>query len=249
MNSRLECHKVTARHGPLEVVHGVDLDILRGRVTVVTGPNGAGKTSLLRRIAGALPGDGAILLDGNHVGNVPSHRRVRAGIVTVPDTRGLFGELTVAENLELVTTLLPKRRRREALRFAEEAFPVLFQRADAPAGALSGGEQQMVAMARSLILEPAVLLLDEPSSGLAPRIVDEIGEVIGDLRERGVGVLLVEQNLVLANAVADSVAVMIAGEIALRGDGTSLLDPETLADAYLGGEDQMGKINNAQMEN
>jgi branched-chain amino acid transport system ATP-binding protein len=231
----LVCRALTARYGPIEVCRGVDLDLAEGHGTVVTGPNGAGKTTLLRRISGHVAGGGELRLDDTEIGRLPAHRRAHLGILSVPDTRGLFPQLSVRENLELAALLLPRAERREALARGAERFPVVVERSAAAAGALSGGEQQMVALARMLVLQPRVLLLDEPSQGLAPRVVEEIAVAIGELRDVGVAVLLVEQHLALASAVADSVAVMVGGEIVMRGGGPRLLDETTLAEAYLGG--------------
>ena len=234
MSELLKCTAVTARYGPIEVCHGIDLELSPGKVAVLTGPNGAGKTTLLRRITGQVPGGGEIRLGEREIGRMAAHKRAKHGLLCVPESRGLFPELSVRENIDLAALLLPRGERAAAFERAAVRFPVVAERAQTPVGALSGGEQQMVALARMVVLRPAVLLLDEPSQGLAPLIVQEIGVVIRELREAGVAVLLVEQHLGLAAEVADSCVVLIAGEITMRGDGSELLDEDTLADAYLG---------------
>jgi len=234
MTVAMRCTNLSAGYGPLEVCRRVDLDLRAGEVTVVTGPNGAGKTTLLRRIAGQCGGGGTIVLGGREIGHLPAHRRVALGLLTVPDTRGLIRELSAAENVQLAATLLPPPQRAAALARAAARFPLITERAHARAGALSGGEQQMVALARILVLQPAVVLLDEPSQGLAPRIVDEVAHVIREIRAAGTAVLLVEQHLGLAAAVADFVAVLVGGEIVMRKAGAELLQNEdALLEAYL----------------
>ena len=234
MSAVLELDGVTAGYGSIEVCRGIDLTLRSGHVTVITGPNGAGKTTLVRRISGHAAGTGRLTLRGDDLDGLPPHRRARAGVLVVPEGRGLLADLTVAENLQLAATLVPEAVRAERLAQAKGRYPVIAERGAAVAGSLSGGEQQMLALARTLIVRPAALVLDEPSQSLAPRIVDEIALVVDDLRSQGCAVLLIEQHLGLARRVADSAAVMVGGRIVLSGDGTDLLEEKRLAETYLG---------------
>lgn len=234
MSAVLELSDVTAAYGSIEVCHGIDLEVRRGQVAILTGPNGAGKTTLIRRIIGHVRGSGDIIYGKYTLDRMPVHARARAGIHVLPEGRGLISDLTVSENLQLAALLAPTSERDERLALAADRYPVVADRKAAIAGSLSGGEQQMLALALTLIIRPPVLILDEPSQSLAPRIVDEIATVIEDLRSQGSAVLLIEQHLGLAKRVGDSVAVMVGGRIVSRGDGTELLDEERLAEMYLG---------------
>lgn len=234
MSAVLELSAASAAYGSIEVCHGIDLALHSGHVTIVTGPNGAGKTTLVRRISGHVSGSGRLLLRGQDIDRLARYARARAGVLVVPEGRGLLPDLTVGENLQLAALLAPTPVRQERLAHAADRYPVVAERKAAIAGSLSGGEQQMLALARTLIIRPPVLILDEPSQSLAPRIVNEIAIVVEDLRSQGSAVLLVEQHLSLAKRVGDSVIVMVGGQVVLRGDGTDLLDEERLAETYLG---------------
>jgi branched-chain amino acid transport system ATP-binding protein len=227
-----------AGYGHVEVLHGVDVALAPGEMVTVVGANGAGKSTLLKAIAGLLPArTGSVTLEGSDITRTRAERRVGAGMALVPEGRRLFGPLTVAENLDLGA--YSKRRAgaprlAEARRRVEDLFPVLAERVDQPAATLSGGEQQMLAIGRALMSEPRVLLLDEPSLGLAPLVVKEIFLALDRLRADGVTVLLVEQDARLALAHADRGYVMRTGEIVLSGTAAELLADEDIRLIYLG---------------
>jgi branched-chain amino acid transport system ATP-binding protein len=227
-----------AGYGRVEVLHGVDITLAPGEMVTVVGANGAGKSTLLKAIAGLVPArTGSIALEGFDITRTRAERRVTAGMALVPEGRRLFGPLTVAENLELgaytrrragTAGLAGTRKRVNGL------FPVLAERVDQPAATLSGGEQQMLAIGRALMSEPRVLLLDEPSLGLAPLVVKEIFAALDRLRADGVTVLLVEQDARLALAHADRGYVMRTGEVVLSGTAADLLADEDVRLIYLG---------------
>ena len=224
---------VTAAYGRIEVLHGVDLTVPRGSVVALLGPNGAGKSTALKVVAGQLaPTGGHVHLSGHHVNGVSPERLARAGLCTVPEGRGVFPNLTVAENLRLFAyaTKTPERRIRE-LSFGR--FPRLAERHHQLAGRLSGGEQQMLAMARALATSPALLVVDELSMGLAPLVVDELYAVLAQVAADGAAVLVVEQFARRALAVADYAAVMVGGRIRAVGEPADV--EGELSAAYLGG--------------
>ncbi|HEX9684102.1 MAG TPA: ATP-binding cassette domain-containing protein [Acidimicrobiales bacterium] len=229
--SHLACTGVSTGYGAVEVVRGVDLLAAARRVTAVLGPNGAGKTTLLLAIAGLLPHRGEIRVGDR---TLPSGNAVAAsasGVVLVPDDRSLFDELTVAEHMELGC-----RRSRADPRSFLDVFPALERRWAVPAGALSGGEQQMLAVARGLAQDPAVLLIDEMSMGLAPVIVEDLLPVVRTIaEEHGATVVIVEQHVHLALEVADEALVLVHGDVTLKGAAADLAAaPERLERAYLG---------------
>ncbi|WP_010203350.1 ABC transporter ATP-binding protein [Salinibacterium sp. PAMC 21357] len=222
-------------YGRVEAVRDVSFDVPTGAIVTLVGANGAGKTSVLNAVSGLLrPRQGAIIFEGTDITKWPAHRLVKAGLVQVPEGREILGTLTVAENL----TLGGWHRNNSAMhsKIAEvyERFPVLFERRKLHAGALSGGEQQMLAIARALIAEPKILLLDEPSMGLAPKIVDEVFTVIEEIRQTGTTVVLVEQNARRALAAADYGYVLETGEVSHSGPAHELLADEKVIEAYLG---------------
>ena len=202
----------------------------------VVGPNGAGKTSLLRAITGTVPARGEVGFDGVRVDEMPAHERARRGIIHVPQGRHVFGSLTVAENLELGAYRREARQHRaESLQTVLELFPMLAERMHMAAGRLSGGQQQMVALGRALMGRPRLLLLDEPSLGLAPKVVDEVFDRIKDIRRLGgVSVLLVEQLATEALELCDLGYVLEGGLVRASGPGEQLLHHEAVQDAYLG---------------
>ena len=228
----LELRGIRAGYGRIEVVHGVSLTVPRASVFALLGPNGAGKSTLLKVAAGRhKPNDGCVHVAGFHVNGVSPEALAKAGVCSIPEGRGVFPNLTVAENLRMwthggVSTDVVEER-------AYARFPRLGERRKQLAGSLSGGEQQMLAMSRALATEPAVLLLDEISMGLAPLIVSELYELVAQFAEEGIAILLVEQFARTALPVADRAAVMAQGHIQLEGRPDEIGD--ALSDAYLGG--------------
>jgi len=231
----LRVESVEAGYGEIQVLWGVSLEARRGSLTVVLGPNGAGKTTLLKTISGLLlPWRGRIYLDGVEVTRVPAHRRVLLGVSHVPEGRGIFPYLTVEENLKIATYPGKLRERfRDNLEKVYSLFPILRERRRQLAGTLSGGEQQMLAIARALMQEPKLLLLDEPSLGLAPRLAAEIIELVARLRDEGLTVLLVEQYAKMALEVADYAYVMERGRIVFHGTPDEIVRDERIVEAYL----------------
>ncbi|MCS7268848.1 MAG: ABC transporter ATP-binding protein [Geminicoccaceae bacterium] len=222
-------------YGRIEAVKGVDLEVAEGEIVALVGANGAGKTSLLRAISGVLPlFSGSIRFAGEAIEGLAPFERVARGIVQVPEGRQLFAPLSVLDNLRLGAFRRGRARTDENLERVFALFPRLAERRHLPAGALSGGEQQMCAIGRALMAEPRLLLLDEPSMGLAPFLVDEILATVARLRAQGVTILLVEQNAVAALALADRGYVLETGRIAHSGSGRALLDDPAVRAAYLG---------------
>jgi branched-chain amino acid transport system ATP-binding protein len=226
---------VVAGIGPLTILEDVSLELGVKEVVVVLGANGAGKTTLLRTIAGLLPPrSGNIHLFGEPIQGRPAHRITRAGIGHVPSGRELFPRLSVADHLELGGRLCPPARRAELHRRMLAMFPALGERLAQRAGTLSGGEQQMLAIARALMTDPRVLLLDEPSTGLAPKIVLSVFQTFPMLREQGVSILLAEQSLTLGLSAADRAYVIDQGRIVLSGTAAELANDHRVVDTYLG---------------
>jgi len=232
----LTVHELDASHGDLQALWQVSLTVEDGEIVALLGPNGAGKTTLLRTIAGVhRPTAGHIMLHGNPIDQLPPHRIVEAGVVLVPEGRRLFSTMTVLENLEMgAYTGRARKERAQTLRSVYDTFPILAERHGQLAASLSGGQQQMLAIGRALMALPRLLLLDEPSLGLAPLVVQSIFDVIGTLNRRGVTVLLVEQNAYMALEVAAHAYVMEQGRIAAYGSGDELLRDDRIRQAYLG---------------
>lgn len=228
----IDVEGLSAAYGRIEVLHDVDLSVPRGSVVALLGPNGAGKTTLLKVISGQMaPTSGHVHLGGVHVNGASPDALARAGLCTVPEGRAVFPNLTVLENLQLVSYAgLDKQ---DVYQIAFSRFPQLAQRYEQLAGSLSGGEQQMLAMSRALASEPAVLLVDELSMGLAPMIVRELYDVLGAIADEGVTVLAVDQFAETALSVADYAAVMTHGEINAVGDPDEISGH--LSSLYLGG--------------
>ena len=228
----LELRNVHAAYGQIEVLHGISLAVSIGEVLALLGPNGAGKSTTLKVASGQMePKTGCFHVMGRHVNGMKPDKLARAGLCTLPDGRGIFPNLTVTENLRLMTFGGPSRAPRRGARL--QPLPRLSERRHQVAGTLSGGEQQMLAMARTLSVEPAVLLLDEISMGLAPMIVDELYGPVAQIADEGVAVILAEQFAATALGVATDVAVVVQGRIIAAGKPGDL--PDDLADAYLGG--------------
>lgn len=227
----LEARKVRAGYEGVEVLHGIDLSIEPGSVTAILGPNGAGKSTLLAVLSGLHePTEGEVRFDGQHIKTNRADRLVRAGLCLIPEGRGVFPNLTVQENLWMMTHQGVSRRDVETRAF--ERFPQLSSRKSQHAGTLSGGEQQMLAMARAVATEPRVLLLDELSMGLAPIVVEELYRVVGGLASEGITVVVVEQFAEFALSVAGWAAVMASGRIVHSGPSAEVAT--SLQELYLG---------------
>jgi branched-chain amino acid transport system ATP-binding protein len=232
----LELEDVTARYGPVTALHGISLSVGEGEAVAVLGANGAGKTTTLRAISGMVRRGGRIAYEGKNIVRRSPEAIARGGIAHVPEGRGTLTELTVRENLRLGAYT---RRDRAAIKEDEERvlgyFPRLRERRDQRAGTLSGGEQQMLALARALMLRPRLLLLDEPSLGLAPLVVAEIFRIVAELNEReGLAVLVVEQNAALAFEVSARAYVLEVGKVAVEGQSAALRRDDAVRRSYLG---------------
>ena len=233
--ARLRIDELVIRYGAVTAVDGVSLHVDAGEIVVIVGANGAGKTSLLRAIAGLVPvATGAVWLDGHDMRATPTHIRARRGIALVPEGRRLFGPLTVADHLSIGAMATTSDRRQETRARVEALFPVIRERAAQRAFSLSGGEQQMVAIARALMARPRVLLLDEPSMGLAPRLISAVYDAIAQLQASGQTILLVDQNAHRALTIANRGYVLELGRVVAHGSGAQLLEDPAVRRAYLG---------------
>jgi branched-chain amino acid transport system ATP-binding protein len=232
----LEVRELDAGYGEVQILWGASLRLEDGRVTTLVGSNGSGKTTLLRSVMGLLPPwRGTVTFDGEDVTRLSAHAKAQRGLIMVPEGRQLFTDLTVRENLELGAT--PARARRQFAQALEQVFtlfPRLKERQRQVAGTLSGGEQQMLAIARGLMGQPRILMFDEPSLGLSPRLVLSLFEIILRLKEQGLTMLLVEQNVQLALAVSDYAYVLSNGRIEIEGPAGAVRNLETVRKAYLG---------------
>jgi len=232
----LELRELQVAYGPAPALWGVSLTLRAGELLAVVGPNGAGKTTLINALCGIERARaGRIVVDGTDVTRWPSHRFCAAGIAIVPEGRRLFTAMTVRENLEL-GSYLPRARaeRADSLAAALELFPALGEKLASPAGELSGGQQQMVAIARALMARPRLLLLDEPSLGLSPLIVADMFDAVRRINAQGVSVLLVEQNVEIALSLSDRAYVLEEGRIVAEGESDDLLARPEIQRAYLG---------------
>ena len=233
----MQLQQLSVSYGPVEAVHQVDLEVRQGEIVTVIGPNGAGKTTLLSAAMGLLPSRGQVVLAGATIARPTVEAMVAQGIGLVPEKRELFGDMSVEDNLRLGGfSLWRKGERDQSARLQEvfDIFPRLQERRVQLASTLSGGERQMLAIGRALMAKPRLLMLDEPSLGLAPLIVREVLQVVASLRDRGVSVLLVEQNARAALKVADRAYVLEMGAVALTGNARDLLHDERIIDTYLG---------------
>ena len=218
----------------LPIVRGVSFAVAAGEIVTLLGPNGAGKSTLAKAIAGLVPErEGGIALDGTRV-TAPAHALVRAGIAFVPQTENVFARMSIRENLEIGAAVLPRPRRAGRIAAMLETFPALAARPTLPAGRLSGGQRQMLAIARALIPEPRVLLLDEPSAGLSPALVAGVFSGIAAIAQQGVAVVLVEQNVAAALGIAHRALVLVEGRVAHDGPAPPLRDGKLLARLFLG---------------
>jgi branched-chain amino acid transport system ATP-binding protein len=232
----LSLRDLVVHYGVIRALSGISLDVPKGQIVALIGANGAGKSTTLRAISGLLrPTSGAIEFRGKSLVGLPSNQVVALGVAQAPEGRGIFLNLTVKENLELGAYLRRDREGIEADRERSYAlFPILKERRDQVSGTLSGGEQQMLAVARALMSRPTLLLLDEPSLGLAPQVVDRIFQVIQEINEAGVSLLLVEQNANMALQVSHRAYVLETGSIVMQGTGRELLQSPEVRKAYLG---------------
>jgi len=235
----LEVRDLEVAYGHVQAVRGISLSVRKGQIVTLIGPNGAGKSSTLNAIAGLLrPKRGAVLLEGRDLAGLPAHRTARDGIVLVPEGRAMLQRMTVEENLRLAAEMLPARGERVQDKVEEQLrnFPSLERRRAVPAGQMSGGEQQMLAVARALLQKPRILLLDEPSMGLAPILVAQIFALLEQINGAGTTLLLVEQNARKALAVSDHAYVLERGAIAVSGPAADLARDPRVQAAYLGGD-------------
>ena len=230
----LELDAVSVAYGKVQAVRGVSLTVRPGEIVTVIGANGAGKSTLLNAAMGALPSTGGACFLGRDLARLGVEERVALGLCLVPERRELFSTMTVEDNLVLGGFRVPRAESRRILAEVYERFPRLRERRDQTAGTMSGGERQMLAMGRALMSRPKLLMLDEPSLGLAPRIVADIFRIIADLRAGGVSILLVEQNARAALAAADHAHVMELGEVSVSGPAADLARDERIVQSYLG---------------
>ncbi|MEJ8858607.1 ABC transporter ATP-binding protein [Variovorax robiniae] len=244
MNKLLELDAFSVAYGSVEALHSVQLDVREGEIVTVIGPNGAGKTTLLCAAMGLLPSTGSLTLAGERIARPTVETMVARGVALVPEKRELFGEMSVEDNLLLGGFYRWRKGQRDQKARMEEVFqifPRMRERREQMSSTLSGGERQMLAIGRALMARPRLLMLDEPSLGLAPLIVREVLQVVSSLRNHGVSVLLVEQNARAALQVADRGYVLETGAVALSGAASDLLHDRRIIDTYLG-------IGNAQRD-
>jgi branched-chain amino acid transport system ATP-binding protein len=232
----LSLSSVSAGYGSFQALFGVSLEIVRGEAVGVIGPNGAGKTTLMRVISGMLPlSQGSMTFEGEAIGGKPAHHIIEHGIAHVPENRRLFPRLSVEENLRMGAFIAPARRRfAERLAWVYELFPRLRERRHQAAGTLSGGEQQICAIGRALMSKPKILLMDEPSAGLAPLVVEQVFDLVRRIRAEGFTVLIVEQNVQQVLEVVDRAYLLEAGRIRLSGSAAELLGNDRIRRAYMG---------------
>lgn len=234
----MSCRDMSARYGRISVVSDVNIDLFSGEMLGILGPNGAGKSSLLGAISGIVSGGGEVMVDNRNLSRMSADKRASNGIAFVPEQRGnIFATMSVEENLNLGLSLLPSEERDTQRNFICELFPILQKRADAMAGVLSGGEQQMLAIGMALGRKPKVLLLDEPSQGLAPVILFTLRDVFSVLRQNGLGLVMAEQNVPFAAKTVDRYIVLSHGHIVRSGEQDDLANPEQMAEAFMGTSD------------
>jgi branched-chain amino acid transport system ATP-binding protein len=231
----LEVEDLYASYGRVSAVRGISLSVTPQRVTLVLGANGAGKTTTLRTIAGLhKPASGRITMAGAPIGGLSADRVVRTGVVLVPEGRRVFGPLSVEENLRLGGYAAARSSLKSSLEHVYELFPILHARRSGAAGLLSGGEQQMLAFGRAMMSQPKVVLMDEPSMGLAPAIVDTVLEQVREIANSGIGVLIVEQNAEVALEIADEAVVVARGEVVFAGPAETARSNSSVVRAFLG---------------
>lgn len=233
----LEVKDLEVNYGVIRALKGVSFEVNKGEIVTLIGANGAGKTTTMQSIIGLIPAhSGTVIYDGQDITKMPCHKIVRLGLSQVPEGRRVFQELTVYENLVMGAYSIPKNAAfKEDVDKIYARFPRLAERKNQIAGTLSGGEQQMLAMGRALMSHPQLLMLDEPSMGLSPLLVDQVFEIIKDINKDGTTILLVEQNAGKSLAISDRAYVLEIGEIVLSGTGTELAQSDSVKKAYLGG--------------
>jgi len=233
--SLLKLDGVTTYYGQMRILEGISLEVGQGELVCLLGGNASGKSTTLKTILGIVrPRSGRVLLDEQDISGWPVPQRIAMGMAIVPENRRLFGQMTVQENLELGAVLRGRDKLDDDFERVHQLFPRLLERRSQLAGTLSGGEQQMVAVARALMSRPRLLLMDEPSMGLSPALVQQNFQIIKEVHQSGVSVLMVEQNATMALSVADRGYVLSTGEIVLQGSARELLSSEDLKRAYLG---------------
>lgn len=231
----LEVNNINVFYGSIHAVKDISFQVEKGEIISLIGANGAGKTTILQTVSGLLKSTtGSIVFNGQNLMQIPAHKIVNRGLAQVPEGRRVFLQMSVMENLELGAYTQPKNTIENNLEIVFEHFPRLKERRTQVAGTLSGGEQQMLAMGRAMMSNPTLLMLDEPSMGLAPILVDEIFKIIEDLNKAGVTILLVEQNAQMALSVADRGYVLETGKVVLTADARDLLNDDSVRKAYLG---------------
>lgn len=228
----LDCRHVSARYGRITVCRDISFQVNKGELVTLMGPNGAGKTSLIGYIAGTVAGNGEVVVGGDAIDKMACYRRAQMGLRVVPEGRGLFPSMTVRQNLQLGGRLAPESRRPMLMRRATELFPILQKRMDQTASDMSGGEQQMLAVAKAIAGDPKVLILDEPTQGLAPQVFGVLRDALLALKRDGMSIVLVEQRHAFAESVADRRLVLVGGRIAYRGESQQALGREELMAIY-----------------
>jgi branched-chain amino acid transport system ATP-binding protein len=234
----LEARDIVVHYGRIKALHGVSLVVRKGELVTLLGSNGAGKTTIMRAISGLRPlTSGSVWFEGEDISRIKAHRRVTQGLIQAPEGRGVFPGMSVVENLEMGCygrKFPSKAEHKERLDWVLETFPRLAERRSQVGGTLSGGEQQMLAIGRALMARPEVLLLDEPSMGLAPMVISQIFKIIADINAQGTTVLLVEQNAQQALTRSDRAYILETGEITREGNARELLEDDSIRAAYLG---------------
>lgn len=233
----LKVENLQVYYGAIHALQGINFSLEKGEIVALIGANGAGKSTSLNTISGILrPREGKVLFEGQEIQQMAPQLIVRKGIIQVPEGRKIFGRMMVWENLEMgAYTQNDRAAINRDIEAVFERFPRLRERRNQVSGTLSGGEQQMLAIARGLMAHPKLLLLDEPSMGLSPKLVEQIFDIIQDINEQGTSILLVEQNAQMALAIADRAYVLETGKIVMQGTGDSLLEDSSVIEAYLGG--------------
>jgi branched-chain amino acid transport system ATP-binding protein len=232
----LEVRELVAGYEPgVPIVRGASIRIDQGEIVVVLGPNGAGKSSFIKAIAGLVPkSGGGVHLAGEEITAVPAHEMVRRGLAFVPQTENIFPLMSIEDNLKVAAAILPKKDIAASIREVYDIFPDLSERRRTAAGNLSGGQRQMLAVARALVVRPKLLVLDEPSAGLSPKFVSMVFDMLSDIRAHGVTILLVEQNARAALAIGDRAYVLVEGQDRHEGIASELWNDPVVAELYLG---------------